>query len=317
MPDFRYRSINGAGRSVTGVATASDEASLAALLADEGLVLVEAELDSGEKGATVSARAPSAAASRTVKRVELIRFTYNLQAIISAGVPIVKGLESLREEAEVAESPMQPVLTGLIQRLRAGDSFSEALHLYPEVFPELYVNLIAAGEVSGNLEPILVDLAENLEWQEEIKGTLKQATVYPAVVLTAVAGLIAMIFLFVVPQFSELFQKMNVPLPLPTRILLGAGDLFARYWMLAAAFLAGGVFVLKALAKTPHGRLWVEMAKVRLPLFGPVVMKISLSRFSKNLSVLTNAGIPITEALLIAERVAGNPIVEKAVAEVR
>lgn len=319
MPDFRYRSINGEGKTVTGITAASDENSLTTLLQNQGLILVEAEVATAktlakEAGPT---KAASTVQTRAVKRQELIRFTYNLHAIVSAGVPIVKGLESLLQEAVASESPMEPVLNGLIQRLQSGDSFSEALAMYPRVFPELYVNLVAAGESSGNLETILIDLGANLEWQEEIKSTLKQATVYPTIVISAVIGLIVLILMFVLPQFTEIFTKMNIPLPTATKVLMAVGEISQKYWHIALVGTVGSVIGLVVMSKTKKGKYMLEKAKVNIPLFGSVVMKIAVSRFTKNLSVLNNAGVSITEALIISEKIAGNPSLAEAIRQAR
>ncbi len=321
MGEFRHRSVRADGKTVEGVVTASDENSLASLLQDQGLTLIEAEpLGASPAKTKKGAKSDEDELPKdmgTVKRAELIRFTYNLHAIISAGVPIVKGLESLYAEAESAESPMTPVLQGLIRKVKQGEPFSTALAAYPKVFPALYINLIRAGESSGHLETILIDLGENLEWQEEITSTLKQATVYPSIVISAVFGLIALIVYFVIPQFTEIFKKMQIELPLPTRIMVWVGDFAASdgHWVfLGVALAIVGLVIWK---RSKQGAYWIERSKVKVPLFGAVIMKIGLARFAKNLAILNSAGVTITESLEICQKIAGNPVLEHAVGDVR
>lgn len=322
MGEFRHRSVRADGKTVEGVVSASDENSLASLLQDQGLTLIEAEAVEAGSASKSKKTAKNQEDEMPkdlgdVKRAELIRFTYNLHAIISAGVPIVKGLESLYTEAESGENPMAPVLQGLIRKVKQGEPFSTALSAYPKVFPELYVNLIRAGESSGHLETILLDLGANLEWQEEIQSTLKQATVYPSIVITAVIGLICLIVYFVIPQFTEVFKKMQIELPLPTRIMVWTGDFAANHghWVFMGVFaLIVGIVIW---SKSAKGRYWISKTQVSVPLFGTVIMKIGLSRFAKNLSILNNSGVTITESLEICQKIAGNPVLEQAVGEVR
>lgn len=315
MPEYRYRSVDGKGRSVAGVANASDEDGLATLLQGQGLTLIDsapAKTDA-PADAKAGAETPKQVNKIAVKRQELIRFTYNLHAIFSAGVPIVKGIQSLRDEAAQAENPFEEVLDGLIARLESGESFSESLKTFPNVFPDLYVHLIAAGEASGNLESILIDIAENLEWQEEIKQTLKQATIYPSVILAAVIGLIALLLLFVIPKFTDIFAKMSIELPTPMRIMIALGEFSNNHWdhvLIGTGIFVAGLFFYR---RSAHGAQTIERLKVKIPLFGPVVLKIGIARFTKNLAILNNSGITITESLMISEKIAGNPLLEDAI----
>lgn len=319
MPEYRYRSVDGKGRSVAGVATASDESGLYSLLQEQGLTLIESQpVAAAAKADAKTGSAVSEAKDKTrIPRQELIRFTYNLHAIISAGVPIVKGLDNLREEAELGDNPFSPVLDGLITKLEAGDAFSQALSHYPNVFPEIYVHLIAAGEASGNLEPILIELAESIEWQEEIKQTLKQATIYPAVILTAVIGLVALLLLFVIPKFTEIFSKMSLDLPAPMKFMIWLGDFSNAHWHHVLMGVGAIVISLFVYRRSAQGARMIEKWKVKIPLFGPVIMKIGIARFAKNLAVLNNSGVTITESLLISQKVAGNPLLEEAVEAAR
>jgi len=297
MPVFKYRAVDNNGKGVSGVLPAENEQALQTHLKQMRLYLISAKETKPQKEFRFGGR---------VKRRELITFTVHLQTIISAGVPIIQGLNDLIEQTGNAH--FKRILEDVRASIQAGSSLSEALGKYPKAFSALYVSVIRAGEASGNLESVLKDLTLFLEWQEEIISSIRQATIYPIIVLTAVIGLVVLLMTFVFPRFMVIFEKANVPLPLPTRIVMAISHFLVHDWGYIIIGLILFIILFRIFIKTDTGRHAIDRLKLRIPIFGKLILKINLSRFAHYLGSLIRAGIDITQSLVIVEKVIGNVI---------
>ena len=221
MPSYHYKAKDDRGKTIKGVMIAANEDQLAASLDQMGLYLLSANktkmIDSNLQWGRVS-------------RKDLITFSVHLATTLSAGVPIIQSLHDLIKESE--KPVFKKVIEDITRNIQAGSSFSDALSKHPKVFSELYVSIVKAGEATGNVDKVLDDLVAFLEWQESLAMDVKQATIYPAFVLSAVLSLVVLLMTFVFPRFTVIFERTNVPLPIPTRIVMGLSHFITSYWFI-------------------------------------------------------------------------------------
>jgi type II secretory pathway component PulF len=305
MPAYAYRAKDEHGRTRSGVVDAPDELAADASLRGEGLyVLAVAE----------AAPAP-VPPPRRLSRRELIMFTVQLATLLRAGIPLNTGLADFARDSRGPR--LAAVARHVLASLEGGAMLSEAMARLPATFPEVYVAVIRAGETTGHLDRVLFDLVESLEWQETIRRQVRQATIYPALVLIAFAGLLTFLLLFVFPRFKAMFDRLRVPLPLPTRVLLTAADVLAAYWATLLLVVVAVVVGYRLAVSTPGGRLLVDGWKLRLPAIGPVLRNVALARFAHHMETLQRAGVNFVLALDVLERVMGNVAIARAVGLVR
>lgn len=309
MPEFRYRARDMSGELHTGTLSAPDEDAAASVLRDQGRFVVEmeeAEESSRDRGRRLF--------GGRVKRQDLILFTLQLSTSLDAGIQILQAMDSLEDEAP---DGLAEVIGDLKEQIRAGSSLSEAIRRHPKVFGELYANLVEAGEETGNVSEVLAELADYLEWQDELVAELRQLSIYPAVVLAGVGFLAVVLFNWVLPRLLGSIGDLGVELAAPTRILIFVSDLFTGYWhvmLLGMGLLAAGVV---AASRTERGRYALDWLKLQLPVVGNVYRKVALSRFSHNLAVLYGAGVGILRSLQLVEGVVGNAVLERQIRRAR
>jgi type IV pilus assembly protein PilC len=240
-------------------------------------------------------------------------FTRQLATLVDAGMPLLRGLRTLREQEENAA--MKRVLEGIAQAIESGSSFSEAVVSHPKVFNRLYVNMVKAGEIGGALEVTLRRLAEFLEKSARIKGKIMAALLYPCAVLSVAAAILTVMMVFVVPRFKTVYEGLMNGLAMPafTLLVLKVSEVLRSHFAWAALGL-GGVGVLFTLAlRTQWGRWSFDRLKLALPLLGPVFRKAAISRFSRTLGTLVSSGVPILQALTIVKETSGNVVLGRLV----
>ena len=247
-----------------------------------------------------------------VKSVELLVFTRQLSTIVSAGLPLLQGLDILAEQTDDAN--FAAIIESIAQDVESGETFSDALRNFPRAFPDLYVSMVRAGEAGGDLDGVLLQLADYLEATEELKRRIKSAMTYPIVAFSMIVLIAAALIVWVVPQFAEIFGSFGRQLPAPTRLLIATSEVL-RSWRILL-FIGGGIALVmgtKIYARTETGRFNVDALKLQMPVFGPLLRKVAISRFARTLSTLTRSGVPILQALEIVERTSGNEVFAKAV----
>jgi len=314
MPTYRYKATNDEGKTVKGLLVAESEDELESALDKQNLYLISAK-ESSKRGASAASGGGRRIARARVKRAELISFTVHLATIIGAGVPILQGLDDMIDETE--NPHFKSVIRGIRTQIEEGSSISEAFRQHPEVFSELYIAILKSGETTGRLDEVLREIVKFLEWQDELVGTIKQATTYPVIVLCALMGLIGIMFAFVLPRFLGIFDGFNIPLPLPTRIVIAISNFFQNFWWLLIAGIIAAVVGLRAANRTPQGRMVLDRVKLKIPIFGDLLRKIALSRFSHYLATLFGAGVNIMNALEVVEQVVGNVVLSDVVRRAR
>ncbi len=299
MPLFRFDARDFAGRSVSGVESALDLGALDRALEQRKLVLVRAR--------------PGAARSRARETTSRVRidFCHHLATAVEAGVPLTAALRDLGADGD---SSIADVLDDLTRKVEGGQMLSQAMDAHPAVFPPLIRSLVATGEQTGELPRILRDLVVNLEWNEALRRKLSAALLYPAIVLTGVVGLVALLTTVVLPNFLELFAEFDVELPLVTRAMMAFQGFVTGYWPfigLSVALLVAG-FIL--VVRTEQGRLRLHGALLKAPIVGNVISMIEMSRFAHNLGLLYGAGVPIVRALEMVAEIVQNRVMREVVA---
>ncbi len=307
MGRYAYSAVDDYGRTARGTMSSPDEKTLRDQLAAMGMHLV-----SNRQVAENSGRALF---RKKIKRTDLIDFTYHLKTLLGAGVPLVGGLSDVAEQSGNPE--FREVLRDVRRNVQSGATLSGAFGLHPDIFPEIFVSILRAGEVTGNMDGALSDLHRFLAWQEELGKTIRQATFYPSTVVAMVAGLIVLLFTFVFPRFLSIFRGAAVELPLPTRAVIAVSEFFRDYGLYALGAVVLGAVALRMYGRTEAGRLRVDGWKLKLPLVGQVIRAIEMSRFSHFTASLFRAGIEMTQTLAIVEKVMGNRVLAAVLREAR
>ncbi len=300
MPSFQYFARNDSGESVKGILAAQDESNLVEVLSKMGLYLIRSSPK--KERAFFRARVPPR---------ELIDFSVHLATLLDAGVPL---LSALWEVAERSGSPgMREVVENLRRNIMAGFSLSEAVEEYPVVFPDLYVQIVRTGESTGNVHDSLFRLADYYDWQQSLKGQIRQALLYPSLLLVAVAAVIGVMMGFVFPRFMGLFTEFRVELPWPTVIIIAVYGFFLEWWPWLLAGTALSVIGLKVANSFNVGKLLLDRSKLSIPVIGPLIRTICVSRFAHHFALTLRAGISVPRALQMASGVTGNVALSSAI----
>jgi type II secretory pathway component PulF len=290
---------------------AQSETNLEEKLTRTGLWLLDAKLQSVISKPSGQQESKSWFAP-SIKRRDLIDFCTLMSFQSKVGLPLMQALEVASSDCD--NETLKNVLSGLQRHIESGLLFYEALEKYPQVFTAHFVSVIRAGETSSKLPEAFDDLGKYLEWVEQILAEVKQATMYPTIVLTVVMSFVIGLFIFVIPKFAELLASTNAKLPLLTQIIFGISDFMKGtwwFWLLALPLAVITVMVAKRHSK--RAAILYDKAKLRMPIFGELNWMLAISRFTHNLAILYRAGIPVTTAMGLCQGLIGSVIVEDAV----
>ena len=253
---------------------------------------------------------------KKVKPKVLMIFTRQLATLIEAGLPLLRSLNVLMKQER--DTVLKNTINKLADAVQGGNTFSDALALHPRIFDDLYVNMVKAGEVGGVIELVLTRLAEFQEKAAKIKNKVVAAMVYPLIVMTMAVAIMGFLLVFIVPKFEAIFHDMlgNKPLPAITQFVIGASNLVKNHGLLLLGAVVATVTAYKFIARTRAGRWWIDRFKLRMPLFGDLIRKTAVSRFSRTLGTLVTSGVPILQALNITRETAGNAAIADAISKV-
>ena len=306
MPNFQFKGRKyDTGQIIEGVRSAQSSQSLAAALRTEKVMPISIN---EKKGAAKVKKGKVGAADLSV-------FTKQFSVMLEAGLPLVQSLAILADQQE--NPTFGATLDEIREDVEAGSTLAESMRKHPKVFDSLFVNMVAAGEAGGILVVILQRLSIFVEKLVKLKRALVSASVYPGIVITVAVGIVVAIMVFVIPTFAELFKNMNATLPLPTRLVMGLSDVMAAYIIyFVIAFVALGI-AGQRYYNSDSGRLKIDGWTLKVPIFGAVIQKIIIARFSRTLGTLLSSGIAILEALDITARTAGNMVVQNALLDAR
>ena len=250
-----------------------------------------------------------------VSTKDLMTITLQLATLVDAGLTLDEGLSTLIKLAETEQ--IRSILTDIRKQVHAGSNFADALEEHPDVFSKLYVNMVRAGEAGGMVGEALARLAMFLEKSVELKNNIRSAMVYPAILSLVGGAAVIILITFVVPQFSKLFEDMGAALPLPTQIMLGLSSLIINYWLALVLAILGGIGAFTFYVRTDKGRLQWDTLLLKLPLFGPLIRKIEVSRFSLTMATLLKSGVPILKAMGIVQSILINRVISDAVGNLK
>ena len=334
MPKYNYVALDARGAETKGSLEVGSQNEAIGRVKEMGLFPTKiTEADKEDKSAGKKSKAKPAARPRAgkkgggmqinikipgfgsgVKPKVLTTFTRQLATLVDAGLPLLRGLRVLEKQERSAG--LKSILAQLATSIEGGSTFSEALAQHPKVFNKLFVNMVKAGELGGVLEVVLKRLAEFSEKAQKIKGKVKAALFYPIAVLIVAIGIMILLMTFVVPKFKDVFAGMGFELPGFTKFVMGASDIIRNNILATMGVVAVLVVMFLLFIRTKFGRRIWDKTKLVMPPTGPVISKVSISRFCRTLGTLVSSGVPILQALTIVKETAGNVIIASAVAKV-
>ena len=252
--------------------------------------------------------------NRGVKSSDLVLFTRQLSSMLSSGLTLMRSLEILKEQVQTPS--MQDVIVQVISEVEEGKTLADAMKKHPNVFSSIYVSIIKAGEKSGLLDKVLNRLADNLEKEVKLKSTVKSALMYPVIVIILMVVVMVIMMIFVIPQLTVLYQNLNVPLPLPTQIVVGFTNLFIGTWPIFIAAFGFLIYGFRKWQKTKDGELIIDTTLLRLPVFGKLITQTILAEFSRTFGLLVGTGTLVVEALLETADTTGNVLFKNAIVDI-
>ncbi len=305
--NYRYRARDKYGKAATGVINGEDKNSVATHLSSMGYIPIAIE----EAKDIAPALPKLFNLFHVVTTEELNAFTVQLLTLQKAGIPLLASLDVL--EKQTKSNYFKDVIKEILGYVEGGMNFSDALAKYPGIFNDLYVNMIKAGEASGLLDEILARLVEFSSKELDNRSKIKVATRYPLITLGALVIAFFVLVTFVIPKFAAIYSQFKATLPLPTRILLGLSFVIRHYWPLVIVAIAISGYLFFRFINTKNGRFLWDSFKLKVPIFGPIVTMLTMSRFTRTMSILIKSGLPILQVLDLVSRTVGNTVVSRAV----
>ncbi len=302
MQLYKYKSVNDAGRVLAGEMVAANELDLEARLKDLGLDLMNCKAVKDKKAGMFS----------KVKLKDMIVFCMHMEQLEKAGVPLHEALDDARDATDSIK--LKNVLSEVYEAIKAGSLFSEALSKHPDVFNEVFVGLIAAGEETGNLQESFINLSEHMKWSGELRRKIKKAVTYPIVLAVVLTGVISILMLFVVPQLIDFIVSQGFHIPLHTKALIAFSEFFGEYWYLVIAVPIILSIIITAFYKTSYAFAYkFDNMMLHFPVIGQVIRKINMARFTHFFAVMFSSGIDILDSLIAGKKVVGNRVLQESI----
>jgi len=309
MPVFLWEGQTRKGEKKKGEIEAANEAALRGILRRQGLTSITVK----QKPKDLSEYLPFL--KQKVKEKEVVIFARIFATMINAGLPLIQCLELLAQQEQ--NKTFAQIITAVKEDIEGGSTLSDALRKYPNIFDNLFVNLVAAGESGGILDVILQRLSNYMEKAMKLKSKVKGAMTYPASVLVISIAVVSLLLVKVIPTFQKMFEGFGGELPGPTQFLITLSTYAQKYFLVAIIALAVAVYAFRRYYKTEKGTLLIDDLILRAPVFGPLLKKVAVARFTRTMSTMMTSGVPILEGLAIVSKTAGNKVVENALIRVR
>ncbi len=310
---FVYKARNNRGELVEGKLEAASREAVASQLFNTGVVPVDIR-ESDDKSDPLQALLARLSVGKVTTQ-DLIMFSRQMYSLSKAGVPIIRAMRGL---SETARNPaMKNVLIAVSDSLDSGRTLAESMRQHGQVFPSLYISLIQVGENSGQMDESFLQVAQYLELEKETKDRVTSAMRYPTFVIIAIAAAVAIINIFVIPQFKPIFASLGNELPLPTIILMATSGFFTEYWTFLLVALVGGFFGVRHYVRSEQGAYQWDRLKLRIPVVGDIIYNATLGRFCRSFSMALKAGVPLIQGLTLVSRAVDNRYVEEALQGMR
>jgi len=300
MPSYEYKAIDKAGRPARGGVDAVNEVDLELRLRRMGLDLITYT--------QVDRRASKLAAGGQITRQDLINFCFDLEQMIRSGIPIIDGLRDMRDSID---SPrFRDVLTAMTEDMEGGKVLSQCMAAQPEVFDNVFTSLVRAGEQTGQLPEVFKNLADNLRWLDELISQTRRLLILPLLTLVVVLAVLVALLIVLVPQIAQLFKSMGLALPTQTKVLIAISGFMTQYWYLVFGLpVVAFVTLVVVVRRSSRAAYMWDYAKLRLPLVGPTLQKIILSRFANIFALMYRSGITVLDAIKACEDVVNNRVI--------
>lgn len=311
MPTYAYMALDPVGKTIKGKTDSESESLLLTKLHEQNLHVLSITEDKSR----ASAQTTAGTQGRKVKLANMVVFSRQFATMIDAGVAIVRCLDIL--EGQTKDPALKPVIAACKKDVKSGMSLTDAFSKHPNVFSRLYVNMVKAAETGGILDKILDRLAGFLEKEQEIRGKIKSAMIYPILVLVFAFIMVGALFLLVLPKFKEIFVSMNVEMPAATRLLFDVSTLAVKFWYVGLIAAVGGIIAFRWYAKSEAGAWQIDTLKLKVPVIGELVQKMAISRFSRTFSTLIHSGVPMMRSLEIVGETSGNRVIAHAIDSAR
>ncbi|MCE2484490.1 MAG: type II secretion system F family protein [Desulfurellaceae bacterium] len=309
MPIFRWQGVGPRGERLTGEMDAASPAVVRSRLRAERIRPLDQTIR--PKRPRFGAGLSIPGLGHKVRQKDLVVFTRQFATMIDAGLPLIRGLDIVARQTD--NTALQDILRQVRHDVANGTPLAEAMAKHPKIFTDLYTSMVSAGEVGGILDTILTRLAGSLEKALRLKSSLTGALIYPLSIITVAMAVSAVLLIFVVPVFARMFASFGQALPLPTQLAIQLSDFLQTYISQLLILLVGLILGLRSLYRTQAGRSVIDRGVLRFPLFGPLIRKAAVARFTRTLATLLSSGVPLPEALLVTGSSAGNTVVERAV----
>ena len=310
MPQtYDYKVRDRSGALITGQLAGDSEALVLQRLREMGMTPVEVKKANAGLKMEINLRPGK------VKLKQIAVFCRQFATMVNSGLPILRALAILADQTDNKE--FATVLVEVRTDVENGSSLSAAMGKHPKAFNNLFISMVKAGETGGVLDDVLLNLADQIEKEVELRRQIKSAMTYPVVVVALVMLILGAMLLFVVPQFETIYTQLNGTLPLPTRILLGVSGAFRSYWYVVLAGVVVTAILFRRYKRTEAGRARIDAAKIRIPVFGPLFHKVALARFASTLGMLLRAGVPILQALDNVKETVNNRVIGDSVDDVK
>lgn len=307
MPTFEYHVKDRAGKDKKGIQEAEDVAALVSELRTQGLIVIkitEIQKSTMFKAGKGDAKGKGTGKKGKVKLDDLVVFTRQMATLIGAGIPLVQALEILSEQVE--KDQFKVILSQMHKEIQGGKSFSDSMEAHKKVFSDLIINMTRAGEQSGSLEEILDRIATYLEKTSALQKKVKSALMYPLSVTVIAFAITFFMMAFVIPKFATIFSGLNAELPKPTLILITVSNYMEAQWYVVLIALGIIGVILRQVLKLPTAKLAWDGFTLKMPIFGPLLLKVAVSKFSRTLATLVRSGVAILNSLDIVSRTSGN-----------
>ena len=315
MPQFKYAGKTAQGGAQNGVIeAASAQAAAQALLSQN---VVPTSITETKRGNAASSEGLSAISlfEQKVGIDELIIFARQMYSLLKAGIPIIRAIKGLSENA--SHKRFQEILKDIADQLEQGRNLSAAMAKYERIFTRLTISVVVVGENTGKLDDVFLQLALYFEREQETRKRIKSALRYPTFVIIALVIAMFILNLFVVPVFTQMFERFNTELPIMTRVLIGTSDFFVNYWWLLLIGIVGAIVVVKQYVNSEVGRLKWDRIKLKLPVVGSIIERSLLSRYSRSFSMILRAGVPLTAGLSLTADAVDNAFMQQRIREMR
>jgi MSHA biogenesis protein MshG len=316
VPFFAYKARNARGELLRGVLEGADSGAIADQLFGTGVTPIE--IVPTTRSVSASGAQQSLWDKLTEKKVtsmDVQLFSRQLYTLLKSGVPIMRGLAGLQESA--ISSSFGRVIKDLRESLDSGRELSAAMRRHPAVFSNFYLAMVRVGEMTGRLEEVFLRLFDHLEFDRSMRERVRTALRYPTFVVMAMVGAIAIVNIFVIPQFVKVFASFHAELPLMTRVLIASSSFMVDWWPLLLVALAGAVLGVRAWIATPAGRYTWDMRKLRLPLAGKIIVKGTMARFARSFALAQRSGVPIVQALTLVSQTVDNAYLAARIEQMR